>query len=168
MILETQELLQLYEAVVKPFGHPDPLGYMARALLESEGDPDYIDVEGKRGFMPVDPARALEMTGASEIQSLQSNLVATLTMDRMLFEDYRSIDDMIIAFHYGDDATSGDKTKSQSDFIALVNEGRQDVHRLMYPPFATVKDVIKALDERNVDRRLSTDEKNFFSYLLKG
>ena len=166
--LTPKELLQLYESVIKPFGHPDPLGYLTRALLESDGNPDYVDVEGKRGFMPVLPEVALEMTGATEVQSLQGNVVATLTMDRMLFDKYRTVDSMMIAFQYGEDSLGDTPTKHQKEFINEVNESRGYTQQLVYPPLATVSDVIDALDERDVDKRLTGKEKSFFSYLLKG
>lgn len=165
MILTSKQLRELYEAVVKPFGHPDPLGYMTRALLESGGDPDYIDVSGKRGFMPVFPEVALEMTGATEIQSLESNVVATLTIDRMNFEDFRGIDNMIIAFHYGGEAVDSPRTSQQKEFINDVNESREDVNTLMYPPHAKVADVIKVLDTSKIDIRLTTGQQDFFKFL---
>lgn len=168
MKLTPKQLLEIYEGVIKPFGHPDPLGYVSRALLESEGDPDFVDVEGKRGFMPVLPEVALEMTGATEVQSLQGNIVATLTMDRMLFDKYRSVDAMMVAFHFGESELRDEFTKKQKDLIELVNDSRTYTQQLMYPPIAKVKDVIEILDERRVDKRLSSKEKSFFSYLLKG
>ena len=170
MILKPKELTQLYEAVIKPFGHPDPLGYMTRALLESEGDPDFIDASDKRGFMPANPTRAMEMVGATEVQSLQGNVIATLAMDRLLFDEYGSIDKMILAFHYDpdNDIELDEPNKDMKDFIKEVNESRKDMLHLMYPPLATVSDIINALDERKVDVRLSAKEKSFFSYLLEG
>lgn len=166
MILPTEQLVQVYEGVIKPFGHPDPLGFMTRSLLMSEGNPDFIDVEGKQGFMPALPEVALEMTGATEIQSLQGNLIATLTMDRMFFDKYRSINDMMIAFHFGEDAALNERSGKQMSLINDVNEAREDTQDLMYPPMATVNDVIKVLDQSRVDRRLTTKETNFFEYLL--
>lgn len=166
MILTTRELVQIYEGVIKPFGHPDPLGFMTRVLIESEGDPDYIDAEGKRGFMPVLPEVALELTGATEVQSLQSNLIATLSIDRINFDKFKGVDTMIIAFHFGDDAADRPRTSEQNALINDINESRQEVQELMYPPFATYKDVIKVLDPSQVDTRLTTDEKDFFVFLL--
>jgi len=167
MILETNELTQLYEAVIKPFGHPDPSGFMTRALLLSEGDPDYVGLDGKRGFMPVDAGLALEMTGATEIQSLQANLVATLTMDRMFFELTGDIDDMIIVFHYGVETLETGTPSGAISFLKEVNDARGDMINLMYPPMATMDDVIKAMSPSEIDPRLSTSEKDFFEFLLK-
>lgn len=168
MILPTEELLNVYEGVVKPFGHPDPLGFMTRALLTSEGDPDYIAVDGRRGFLPIQPELALEMTGASEVQSLQGNLVAALTIDRMFFEKLRSVERMIIATHYGEENVIDEPTGKHKQFIEDINDGREDTRLLMYPPLATVADVIKLLNPDRVDKRLNQDEKDFFELLLRG
>jgi len=166
MILTPSELVELYEGVVKPFGHPDPLGFITRALIESGGDPDYIDVDGKQGFMPVLASRANEMTGSEEVQSLQSNLVSTLTMDRLIFQTNKSIDEMMIIFHFGENSIDDGLTKEHKSFITDVNDSRQEALSIMYPPFATVQDIIKALDPSNVDTRLTNEKENFFKFLL--
>lgn len=168
MILSTNQLVELYEGLVKPFGHPDPLGYMTRALLTSEGDPDFIDVAGKRGFLPVLPELALEMTGVTEVQSLQSNIITTLTMDRMWFDQFRNIDKMIVASQFGPDEVNDELSKDQKVFVDSIDDARADTYQLMYPPMATVKDVIEVLNLSRVDRRLTTGERDFFELLLRG
>lgn len=167
--MTSRELRVLYESIVKPFGHPDPMGYMTRALIMTEGDPDYIGMDGKRGFMPVDPSRALEEVGVSDVQSLQGNVIATLTMDRMLFESYRTINDMIIAFHFdmGDEETWESQPKYKS-FIKDIDDSRDDARLMVYPPRATVKDVIKLVSDSETDKRLDTTELNFFKRLMRG
>jgi len=167
MRLTERELLELYEAVVKPFEHPDPLGYMVRALLVSEGDPDFIDGDGDRGFMPVNPSRATETTGVQEVQSLQNNVIATLSLDRILYENYQSIDDMIIAFHFGDEAVAEEYTGEQKAFLDAVNDGRPEVEDLLYPPLATVEDVIKLLSESESKKKMTKSRKDFFRKLIK-
>lgn len=166
MILTPQELVEVYEAMVKPFGHPDPLGYMTRALIVSEGDPDYIDVEGKRGFLPVLPQDALELVGAQEVQSLQGNLIASLAMDRVLFDQFGTVNKMIIASEFGADNVGENLTPKQKQFIEDVDDSREDTHKIMYPPFAKVEDIIKLLDENKIDPRLSNKRKSFFEFLL--
>lgn len=167
MILTANQLVELYEGVIKPFGHPDPLGYITRALIVSEGDPEYIGVDGRRGFMPVLPDLALELVGAQEVQSLEANIIATLTIDRLYFDELGSIDKMIIAFEFGIDSISETLTKNQSDFIEDVNDSREESQLIMYPPLATVNDVIDILEASLVDPRLSTKEKDFFQFLVE-
>lgn len=166
MILTQTELLELYEGVVKPFGHPDPLGFMTRALLLSEGDPDYVNLSNEVGFMPVVPDRALDMVGASEVQSLQGNVVATLAMDRLNFDKYRGIDEMILVFHFGESVIQSGPNKEQRDFLNEVKEARPDTYDLLYPRMATVADVIEVLGKSNVDKRLTQGEVSFFEFLL--
>ena len=139
MRLTIDELREIYEAAVKAFGHPDPLGYMTRAILLSEADPDYIDLDNKQGFMPVESSRAVEMTGASEVQSLEANLMATLTMDKMLYEQYEGdLDKMVIAFTYGE---IGDVyTAEQRAFLEEIAEEREvviDCFTLDWPQLVT-------------------------------
>lgn len=167
MKLGQEELMQLYEAVVKPFEHPDPLGYMVRALLVSEGDPDFIDGDGDRGFMPVSPSRATQMTGVQEVQTLQNNVIATLTMDRMLYEQYQSIDDMIVAFHFGEEVVQEEYQGDEKAFLEAVTEAHEDVEDLLHPPLATVDDVISLLDQSDSCGKMSKSRKTFFKKLIK-
>lgn len=168
MILGAKELLNIYEGVIKPFGHPDPLGFVTRALLKSDGDPDYIAVDGSRGFLPIQPELTLEMTGATEVQSLQGNLIAALTIDRMFFDQFKSVDRMIVATHYGENAVEDEPRGKQKKFIDQINDSREDTRLLMYPPMATVSDVIGVLNPKNIDKRLNKNEKDFFELLLRG
>ena len=148
MILSSQELKQLYRGFLSQFGHPDPLGYIARALLESEGNPAYYGVDGKAGFLPVLPQRAAEMTGSSDVSTLQGNVTATITMDLMFMEQYRNVEDMIVAFHFGEEAVSPgeeDYTGRAKSFLASVALLRPEVASIVDPPRATVNDVMKAI-----------------------
>ena len=90
MILTDDELRGLYEAVIRGSGHPDPIGYMASIILTSEGDPDYIGADGKMGLMPVTPDYAASLVGATEVLSIQANVIATLAMDMLLFEQTKN------------------------------------------------------------------------------
>lgn len=167
MELSSRELLQIYESMIKPFGHPDPLGFITRVLLLSGGDPDYIDSDGNQGFMPVMADVAIEMTGVPEVQTLQNNLTATLTIDRLYFESLTSVDRMIIAFHFSEEEATGTLTNEHLDFLNDVNEGRKESLAILYPPIATVENVIELLNEDLIDERLSTNEKSFFKTLLE-
>lgn len=165
MQLTQDEMIEIYESLVKPFQHPDPMGYMTRALLLSNGDPDFVNLKGELGFMPVSPKRAFEMTGAKEVQSLQNNVIATLSMDKILFEEYEGdLERMIVSFHWED--SSGNFSSEQSDFLEEVNSERNDMKDLLYPRLATVKDVIELLEDNMVDTRLNSSKKSFFEKLL--
>ena len=144
MILSPQELKQVYEGLVLQMGHPDPIGYMTRAFLSSGGDTEYFGTDGKMGFMPVEPERVANMVGNVDISSLQGNVVATLTMDMMYFEAYQTITDMIVAFHYGEQAISddGNYTGEIKRFLDEIDEGRGTMRDIVSPPRATVRDVM--------------------------
>lgn len=144
MILSPQELKEVYQGLVLQMGHPDPIGYMTRAFLSSGGDTEYFGTDGKMGFMPVEPDRVANMVGNVDISSLQGNVVATLTMDMMYFEVYQTITDMIVAFHYGEQAISddGNYTGEIKRFLDEVDEGRGTMRDIVSPPRATVRDVM--------------------------
>lgn len=147
MILAPSQLRDVYEALVVPMGHPDPIGYMTRAVVMSGGDDEYVGGDGKLGFMPVDPTTALEMTGNGNVYTLQDNVSVTVTMDLMFFQTYGRLEDMMIAFHFGEELIPGDgvyrgRVKS---FIDNVNELRKDMRDVVSPRRATVKDVFKLL-----------------------
>lgn len=166
MILQPAELLELYEGVIKPFEHPDPLGYLTRAIISSGGDSDFYE-DGRVGFMPVNPTTALQLTGANEVFSLQSNVVTTLSIDRLNFEKYQGVNDMILAFHF-DDFQFGNVTRKQQQFIDEIDESRSEVNDLLFPRFATVDDVVKLLQDNQDDFDLKDSHKKFFEFLLQG
>lgn len=149
MELSNRELRQVYEVLVLPMGHPDPVGYMTRALLLSGGDPDYWGVEQKVGFMPVDPALALEMVGVQDVVSLQNNVTTTVIMDQMFYQAYGNTTDMIVAFTYGMDAVSLDGTYSGgiAQFLNDIDDMRPLVRNIVSPPRATLNDVIKMVND---------------------
>lgn len=150
MILSSQELKEVYQALVLPMGHPDPIGYMTRAFLVSGGDTDYFGTDGKMGFMPVEPERVTTMVGNVDVASLQGNVVATITMDMMYFEMYQTIEDMIVAFHFGEDSVSvdGNYTGEIKQFLDQVDAGRSNMRDIVSPPKATVKDVMKMIQDQ--------------------
>lgn len=169
MRLTPAELVELYEAVIKTSGHPDPLGYMARVLLFSQGDPDYIDAELKQGFMPVNVEDALTEVGAKEVQSLQSNVVTTIAMDLNFFTEFGSIDAMIIAFHSGRDAATTEPfTAEDQELLDIMPDARDNTLDMMYPPLASVEDVITLLTETGKIDDLTKERTDFFKLLTKG
>lgn len=147
MILSPQELKEVYQGLVLQMGHPDPIGYMTRAFLSSGGDTEYFGTDGKMGFMPVEPERVVNMVGNVDISSLQGNVVATLTMDMMYFEAYQTITDMIVAFHYGEQAISddGNYTGEIKKFLDEVDGARSAMRDIVAPPRATVRDVMNMM-----------------------
>lgn len=146
-LLSGPELRQIYEVLVKPMAHPDPIGYMTRAILTSGGDPDYFGHDNKLGFMPVSMEQVVKVLGqTTDISSLQGNILTTLTMDKLLYEQFMSIDSMIIAFHFGEEMVDS-PTGEATAFINDVNAGRSDMTVVINPPRATVKDVVQMLSE---------------------
>lgn len=169
MRLTPTEIVELYEAVIKTSGHPDPLGYMSRALLFSQGDPDYIDAELNQGFMPVNVEDALTEVGAKEVQSLQSNVVTTLSMDLNFFTEFGSIDTMIIAFHSGRDAATTEPfTSDDQALLDAMPKMRENALDLMYPPLATVEDVITLITNNQRNNSLTAEQSKFFKVLSEG
>lgn len=166
MELTQEELIELNEALIKPFGHPDPLGYVARVLATSGGDPDYVDLRGKMGFMPVKSQRAMDMTGAQSVVGLEDNVIATLTMDRMLITQYNGdVDRAMIDFHFENSVNP--YTVEQEGFIEGINQARLEVKKLLYPRLATVKDVIEALDQSTISEKLDNKTKKFIEKLME-
>jgi len=160
MILDSLQLREIYEGFIKPFGHPDPIGFVTRALLLSEGDDEYIGDGGKFGFMPMTIEQATEV-GVTDVFGLQTNVTAALAIDRVNYENLGNSNDMIVAFHYPNDDITEHK-----EFIDQIDESRADTHRIMYPRLATRKDVIELLTESDVESDLTKEEKSFFDYLL--
>lgn len=142
------ELRSLYDSVVKQSGHPDPVGYMARAVAFSDANPDYIDIEGRQGFMPVTPDRALKEVGAKNVSILENNVPATLAMDMLYFEQFGRIEDMIVAFHEGVDAV-GNPSDDLRELLDNLPELRQGMTEIIAPRLATVDDVIAILTKPN-------------------
>lgn len=159
MILDSLELRELYEGVIKPFEHPDPIGFVTRALLMSEGDDQYIGEDGRFGFMPMTSEQGREV-GVNDVFSLENNVTAALAYDRVKHDELGNINDMIKTFHFPDDELS----KNES-FIDEVDESRSDTYSIMYPRFATRKDVIELLTEASDPNKLTKQEKEFFDYL---
>lgn len=150
MILGPQELREVYEGLVLPFGHPDPIGYMTRAYLLSGGDSDYFGGDGKVGFMPVEPERAMTMIGVQDVASLQNNVATTVTMDMMYFDTYRDIDSMIVAFHFGEqavDEATGTYSGNIKAFLEEIDNARGMMRDIVSPPRATLNDVLKMLKD---------------------
>lgn len=166
MTLNDQQLRDLYFGLVKPFQHPDPVGFMTRALLLSEGDPDFIE-DGVAGFLPLNPQSATQETGVPEIFTLENNVVAALSLDRINYDALGSVDQMVIATHFPEDDTE-ETTKEQREFLEAISENRKDVHDILEPPLATVKDVIRILSDNKQDTSLSKQEYAFFEFLLDG
>lgn len=166
MKLNDEQIRQLYEGLIKPFQHPDPIGYLARALLLSEGDSDFAE-DGFVGFVPVRPGDALQQVGAQEVQSLQSNVTATLAMDRLNFDTYQNLDDMVLAMHFPDDVIdSENRTKDQRELLEAIDEAREDIAEIIDPPLATVDDIIRILQDNRDNVKVSKKRMDFFCYLL--
>ena len=88
------------------------------------------------------------MTGAQEVQSLQGNVIAALTVDRMNFEKYGTVEDMLVATHFPDEIPDPfNRSNAQTELISAIAENRTDVHEIMYPPLAKVSDVIKLINK---------------------
>jgi len=143
--LTPQELRNIYEAMVAQSGHPDPMGYMARIMLTSGGDPDYIDADGRIGLMPVKPDIAAQTVGSNDVSSLEGNVMTTLAMDIMFFEQFKNIDAMINVFHSG--GTEGDA--ATKIILQSLDEARMETNKLIFPRRATFDDVIQYMQVSN-------------------
>lgn len=165
MMLSDDEIRTEFNASVVQSGHPDPVGYMSRIMLTSEADPEYVDVLGKVGIMPVDPEYAADLVGAFEVQSLTNNIVATLHMDIMLYQQLQDLELMVIAFHDG--LAAVDASEETQAILDALPETRVAMTELLYPRLATVDDVIDFLgsDEEN---HLSKKQLKFYEYLSDG
>ena len=164
MELSPDDLREIYEALIKPSGHPDPMGFMARIILTSGGDPDYVHVDGKMGLMPVTPDYAFNITGSKDVQSLQGNIMTTLAMDTMLFQNLKSLKMAIIKFHDGFDAES--PSPETAEILEELPDARIEIRDAMYPPLATVADVIRLItpdDKTNI----SNERLDFFKFLSR-
>lgn len=153
--LSATELRQVYEVLVKPMNHPDPVGYMTRALLLSGGDPDYWGSEEKVGFMPVNPSLAFELTGVQDVATLANNVSTTIIMDLMYYQAFGNVTDMVVAFTYGSDAVNidGSYTGGIAAFLNDIEEMRPNVLTIVSPPRATVKDVLNVVKEQLQGRK---------------
>lgn len=159
--LTAQELQDVYNAMVKPIGHPDPVGFMARALLRSGGDPDYIGVDGTMGFLPLDADRALAELGALDVQSLEGNIGAALAADVQNLEKAGTLRGMMILTHDGDENPSPETQAMLDDLDAAKVEMKE----ILFPRLATVEDVIMVLKARKTPTKTRM---NFFEGLLNG
>lgn len=165
MILTDDELRELYVGLVKPFQHPDPLGFMTRALLLSEGDPDFVD--GKdRGFMPLNGTYIIDTTGVPETQSLENNITGALAIDRLNFDQYKDVDLMVIASHEEGVFDPNNLTSEQNTFLSEIQDSREDVLRILEPPLATIDDVVKLLTATRDNVNIPANQLDFFDYLL--
>ena len=54
---------------------------------------------------------------------------------------------MIIAFHFGDEAVTEEYEGDEKAFLDAIIEARPDVEDILFPPLATVDDVIKLLSD---------------------
>lgn len=167
MMLSKQEMLEVYEGIILPFEHPDPIGYLARALITSGADP-YFYEDGLIGFMPVLPRDAFEVVGANNVASLENNLAATMAMDRLFFESSKNISLMIIAFHFDPVLSEDAFTEEHIEFLNLVDETRPEIMEYLYPRNATIEDVIQAIKSASDKIKLGNQERDFFNSLLKG
>ena len=167
MMLTDDNLRDVYDSLVVPFQHPDPIGFITRALLLSNANPDFSG-GGLVGFIPMSSKAAIEITGVPEIQSLHNNVVAALSIDRINFDRYGTTEDMIIALHFPESISNlPDKTSEHIDFINDIDESREDVILILEPPLATPEDVIKLLDDAK-DKKLTGTRAKFFNALLNG
>jgi len=147
MELTNAQLKLLYQSVIKQLAHPDPVGYIARALLETGGDPMYYGADDRVGFMPIDPWVAVEQTGISNMTDLNDNVMATVMVDKINFKKYGSIDSMIRAFQFGENEANNDQSVKINAFIKSVNDTRSSVLEIVEPRMATLKDVITILEQ---------------------
>jgi len=166
MELQDDELIMIYDGIVKNSGHPDPVGYMARAFLLSEFDPDFSLPDGTRGFMPVHPEFAYTLTGTADITSLEANLMTTLAMDLMIFERYGRIEDMMIKFHAADlEAT--EPNHLLRGILGDMKEAKEELSKFLNPRPATVKDVVEILKSIiDLEDKATKDQKEIFKKLI--
>lgn len=166
MILSVEELRGIYESVVRGSGHYDPVGYMARIILTSGGDPDYIDADGRMGLLPTSPNYAASLVGATEVQSLQGNVIATLAMDISIFQQTQDVDMALVLFHDGEDANASPSPETQ-EIIDNLPDARTVMYDTLFPRLAKVSDIISLLDGEG-DTDVSSNELQFFEYLSNG
>ena len=164
--LTAEELRDVFEVMVKPIGHPDPVGFMARALLTSDGDPDFIDINGKQGFIPLHPDRVVSELGATDVQSLEGNVMTALALDIKYFEQFKDINKMITGTHQ-DFETAESPTAETRVILDELADARTETNEFMFPRLATVEDVINAL-RASVSDKPSKNRLNFFKEILNG
>lgn len=145
-LLTNDDLRDIYESMVQPSGHQNPMQFMARILLNSGADPDYVGADGKVGLMPVLPSVATSMVGAPEAATLAGNLSATLAMDQLIFQNVTSEEMAYIKFELGVEA-SGHTRETKEEWKALPELTIQ-LRDKLYPPLATVEQVIRILTKR--------------------
>ena len=166
MQLNADQLRDVYDAMIRPIGHPDPIGFIARGLLLTEGDPDYIDINGKQGFIPIDPGQAMQELGSMDVQSLEGNISTAMAMDIQNLERLGSLEEAIIATHDGADA-NGVASEETRQMLADLPEAREEVHLLLFPRLATVEDVIGLLRASETSKPSKT-RMSFFKELVNG
>lgn len=166
MNLGANELRQIYEAIILPYGHPDPVGYVTRAILLSGGDPDFFGADGRMGFMPITPEQVAAVTGQTmQVASLQENIMATLLVDTVYFKQYASVRDMTVATNFGEEFIENE-TSQISEFLSSVNKNRPDVLKVLNPPKATVNDVINLLRKAMQSKGASKNVMSLVNELL--
>ena len=141
MKLTPTQLRLNYKSIIQAAGHPDPIGLMARILLLSEGDPDFIDIQGRMGLLPLTAEQGMQVQ-VTDVQSLQGNLLAAIALDKMYFAQYGTIKDMIIATHSND---QGKLPSEYRDLLTHYEEAKQSTSKLLFPRLATVMDVMKLI-----------------------
>ena len=164
MILTTIELQDLFQAVIQNSGHPDPVGYLARVLLTSGADPTYVSIDGKLGFLPVHPNYAVQLVGATDVQSLEGNVTSTMAMDIILFQDLMDLEAMVIAFHDGLDAET--TSEATQEILNNLEEAKVELYQVLFPRAARVEDVINMLSDGSTE--LTKKEELFFEGLTNG
>lgn len=142
MILTPQEFRDIYDALVSKSGHPDPMGYMARIMLTSGGDPDYMDSKGRHGLMPTTPEYAKQLVGSSDVVTLEGNIMTTLAMDSILFDRTGTLEAMINFFHSLGNVAGN--TESHQ-ILKHLEEATDEMEKMIHPPIATFKDVVDFL-----------------------
>lgn len=165
MELSQLELVELYEAVIKPSGHPHPLSYITRVLLLSGGDPDYIDITGKIGFMPVLPGYANTLVGSNDVATLQGNIMTTLAMEIKLYQETGDLEQMYVMFHDGIGTVV--PSESTKEMLTVLPEAIVETQELVQPRLATVDDVMSMFESTD-DNQLTDDQLKFFKVLVNG
>jgi hypothetical protein len=139
------QIKEIYQALIKPFGHPDPIGFMCRAKMYSDWDSDFVDIySGKRGFMPMTDMFVQAILGqpTGDLTDLQINLQTALMVDMMLYSQVNSVPAMNYVFDTQDEA--GFYNQASSDALNIeIDKLRPNVKRICDPPIATVSDIAK-------------------------
>lgn len=141
MKLSNKELRTLYQSIIQVSGHPDPMGLMARILLLTEGDPNYMDAKGRLGMLPLYPEQGMSVQ-IQDVQSMEGNLMAAIALDKQYFANYGTIKDMVIATHSQD---QGKLPPEYKDLWKHYAQGKELANNIIFPRLATVMDVIKLM-----------------------